>query len=142
MLIKKENRRRGVDYSPHEQPKLHRQEHDMEFIFKDYKNNMFELGWTINVIEDKLIRVRITTTDIYEINNQEIEATEDQIKQVIDETFQVAKSKYNEEKNPLSLAEQLKYSLDDKMPQILQELTRILNEIHEFSTLENRSRQP
>ena len=101
----------------------------MQFIFKDAKDGLFELGWEIKAIEDNFIRVRIITTDIYEIKNQEVEATEQQLKKLLFDTFQEAELKYNEEKNSLSLAEQLKYSLDDEMPQILQELTRILSTI-------------
>ncbi len=140
-IIKKENKSRFIDYSDNIYPNPNKQIHRLDFVFKDYKNEMFEIGWIINAIENDFIRVRITTTDIYEIKNREIKATENQIKQIIYESFQVAESQYNVEKISLSLSSQLKYSVDDEMIQILEELTRILLHIHESSIHDNHSHQ-
>lgn len=131
MEIKKiKTRSRTVDFSARVDSNPSMQKQYLQFVFKDYINGMYELGWEISVVQNGFILARLVSTDAYEITDIENDATNEQLLRLVYETYEQAKNHYNEEKTFLPIAEQLSAKPDGDIDEILQELTRILKTLH------------
>ncbi|WP_163322606.1 hypothetical protein [Draconibacterium mangrovi] len=134
-FVKIDNRNRGISKQDNN-PNINRnQKHDLEFIFKELNNETFEIGWDLIISQNGCNELSFQTTDIYEINDRDKMATETQMIELFNNTFHVSVKKYNEEKANYRLVENVLTAPSLLLHQLLPELTRLLQNLHESSTL-------